>query len=547
MEQTFSDLSDCILPPFYDDVVIKGSDFKQHTSNARRVLTRIRQSGLTLNALKCKFFQQTLPYLGHVIDKGQIRLDPARIQCITEFPPPSNAKSLKEFLGMAQFCDRFVPNFSVVAAPLHELAKPSSPFSWTPDAQTALKTLKQLLISAPVLRAPTSDNSFILEVDASDKGEGACLKARSSRDGKIYIVAYTSRKFNEAESKWNIVEKEAHAIIFATEKFRHYLLGKPFLSRTDNRVTSFLQSKRSPESRKLLNWALQLSEFSYKIEHIPSKNNAISDCLSRMHSVNFVEELQPNFSSASIKDLQLKDQQIQAEIEYASSNKRDFDVSRLGLLKQYRSKLSMSQEGILQWHNCTVVPEDLRGSVLQLCHDHPSSGHFGIDRTWARLREHYFWPNAKQDVTNWVKRCKICASFNPPPQGYHKDQLQLIQSSERFELVCYDLAGPFMPKSRDGFKYALILVDHFTKWPEVVPLKEISAPTIARAIHDQWICRYGIMQRLHSDGASNVHGSVMQEVSKILGIGKSKSSRLHPQGDGISEAMVKQVKSCVQK
>ena len=104
-----------------------------------------------------------------------------------------------------------------------------------------------------------------------------------------------------------------------------------------------------------------------------------------------------------------------------------------------------------------------------------------------------------------------------------------------------------MPTSRDGFKYALILVDHFTKWPEVVPLKEVSAPTIARAIHDQWICRYGIMQRLHSDGASNVHGSVMQEVSKILCIGKSKSSGLHPQGDGISEAMVKQVKSCVQK
>ena len=547
MEQTFSDLSDCILPPFYDDVVIKGSNFKQHASNVRRVLTRIRQSGLTLNALKCNFFQTTLPYLGHIIDNGQICLDPARIQCITEFPVPSSSKSLKEFLGMAQFCDRFVPNFSVIAAPLHELAKPNSSFSWTTDAQAAFEKLKQLLISAPVLRAPTGDDSFILEVDASDKGEGACLKARSSHDDKIYIVGYASRKFNETESKWNIVEKEAHAIVFATEKFRHYLLGKPFLLRTDNRVTSFLQSKRSPKSRKLLNWALQLSEFYYEIEHIPSKNNAISDCLSRMHSVTSLEELQPDFSMASIRDLQSKDQYIKAAIEYASSDKKDFDVSRLGLLKPYRSNLSMSQDGILQWRNCTVVPEELRGSVLRLCHDHPSSGHFAIDRTWTRLRECYFWPDAKQDVTNWVKSCKICASFNPPPQGYHKDQLQPIQSSERFELVCYDLAGPFMPASRDGFKYALILVDHFTKWPEVVPLKEISAPTIARAIHDQWICRYGIMQRLHSDGASNVHGSVMQEVAKILGIGKSKSSRLHPQGDGISEAMVKQVKSCVQK
>ena len=69
---------------------------------------------------------------------------------------------------------------------------------------------------------------------------------------------------------------------------------------------------------------------------------------------------------------------------------------------------------------------------------------------------------------------------------------------------------PFLPASQDGFKYALILVDHFTKWPELVPLKEISAPTIATAIHKQWICWYGIMQHLHSYGASNVHGNVMR-------------------------------------
>ena len=92
-------------------------------------------------------------------------------------------------------------------------------------------------------------------------------------------------------------------------------------------------------------------------------------------------------------------------------------------------------------------------------------------------------------------------------------------------------------------RYALIPVHHFTNWPEVVPLKEISAHAIARAIHDQWICRYGIMTHLQNNCASNFHGSVMQEVAKIVGIGKSKSSHLHPQGDGLSEALVKQVKS----
>ena len=104
-----------------------------------------------------------------------------------------------------------------------------------------------------------------------------------------------------------------------------------------------------------------------------------------------------------------------------------------------------------------------------------------------------------------------------------------------------------LPVTIRGNRYALIIVDHFSHWPEFVPLADIEAPTIASAIFDQWCCRYGVPERFHSDGASNVHGSVMQELSKKLGVDKSKSSRLHPQGDGMAESFVKQLKSCVQK
>ena len=121
-----------------------------------------------------------------------------------------------------------------------------------------------------------------------------------------------------------------------------------------------------------------------------------------MHSINSLEELQPNITVAAIRDFQTKDQHIQAAIDKMSSDKRNFDVCHLGSLKSYRNKLSVSEDGILQWHNCTVIPDDLHGTLLKLCHDHPSSGHFAVDRTWSRLCEHYFWPNAKQDVINWV-------------------------------------------------------------------------------------------------------------------------------------------------
>ena len=105
---------------------------------------------------------------------------------------------------------------------------------WSKKYQDAFSTIKDLLTSAPVLREPDSRDYFILETDASDKGEGVCLKARSHLDHQEYIVAYGSHKFDETKERWNIVEKEAHTILFGVKKFHHYLFGKSFLLRTDS-------------------------------------------------------------------------------------------------------------------------------------------------------------------------------------------------------------------------------------------------------------------------------------------------------------------------
>ena len=128
IDKTFFDMSDSVLPPFFDDVTVKGRTFPEHKQNVIKVLQRIRETGFTLNALKCYFFQHRLPYLGHIIDNGKITLDPSRIKAIHEFPIPTTVKSLCSFLGMAQFFDRFVPYFSTIAAPLHELTKSNTRF-----------------------------------------------------------------------------------------------------------------------------------------------------------------------------------------------------------------------------------------------------------------------------------------------------------------------------------------------------------------------------------------------------------------------------------
>ena len=175
--------------------------------------------------------------------------------------------------------------------------------------------------------------------------------------------------------------------------------------------------------------------------------------------------------------------------EYLQTGKAHFDVSKLGPLKRHRKQLHLNQHSVLCWKNRVVLPKCFHSAVLELCHDHPTSGHFEEARTWDRLSANYFWPDANSDAVNWIKSCNVCNQFNPPPKGYAKQPLQPIVTHNRFELVCYDLADPLFPVRPRGNTHALIIIDHISKWPEFIPLSDTSAPTIARAIFDHWCCR----------------------------------------------------------
>ena len=187
MEKTFVDLETCILPPFYDDVIVKGRSFPEHLNNVRQVLDCTRECGFTLNALKCRFFQVKFPYLGHVIENGNISLDPERIHSIIDFPAPTNVKALRRFIGMEQFCSHFIPHLNVELAPLYHLTRKNVPYDSTSEYQTSFDFVKEKLTTAPVLHSPSTSDSFILETDASDLGIGCCLKV-SSGNGEEFIV-----------------------------------------------------------------------------------------------------------------------------------------------------------------------------------------------------------------------------------------------------------------------------------------------------------------------------------------------------------------------
>ena len=151
-------------------------------------------------------------------------------------------------------------------------------------------------------------------------------------------------KFDDQHKRWHIVEKEAYSILQNVQTFKHYLIGKRFTLRTDNRILAYMKTSKS---KKLANWALQLSDFNFDIVHIPSTDNRISDFFSRIYEhVCIVSELSPILSPDQLRAAQHGDKHLHQAVRYVN-DKRNFDVEKLGPIKRYRKFLRLDVNGVL--------------------------------------------------------------------------------------------------------------------------------------------------------------------------------------------------------
>lgn len=184
-----------------------------------------------------------------------------------------------------------------------------------------------------------------------------------------------------------------------------------------------------------------------------------------------------------------------------------------------------------------VVPKTKIPEVLEACHEAPTGGHFGVRKTLAKVRQRFFWLDHRADVEEWCRRCHACTA-RKGPQEKGRGLLRLYNVGAPFERVALDIVGP-LPKTSSGNRYALVVVDYFSKWPEIIPIPDQRAKTVATALLKDVICRHGIPLELHSDQGRSFESAVFQELMRLLGIKKTRTTPLHPQSDGLVERMIR--------
>ncbi|XP_011686344.1 PREDICTED: uncharacterized protein LOC105449050 [Wasmannia auropunctata] len=278
MDTVLSGLQGNELFVYMDDIVIYAKSLKEHELKFNRLMQRLREANLRLQPDKCEFLRREVAYLGHIICSDGVRPDPNKIQSVSAFPTPRNAKNIKQFLGLAGYYRRFIPNFSKIAKPLTDLLKKDAKFSWGSAHDEAFETLKDSLCSAPILQYPDFEKPFNLTTDASGYAVGGILS--QGIIGKDLPISYTSRILNKAEQNYSTIEKECLAIIYCVNHFRPYLYGKKFTIITDHKPLVWLHSIKDPSSR-LWKWRTKLSEYEYDIQYKKGKLNCNADALSR--------------------------------------------------------------------------------------------------------------------------------------------------------------------------------------------------------------------------------------------------------------------------
>jgi hypothetical protein len=258
---------------FFDDILVYSKTWEEHMKHLGQVLSLLEENQFYAKMSKCTFGKEQVEYLGHIISKKGVKVDPKKTRAITEWPKPKNISKLKGFLGLAGYYRRFIKNYAHLTAPLTNLLKKNS-FQWNVEAQKCFENLKNIMSTTSVLATPDFSKPFIIECDASGLGIGAILM----QDG--HPIDFQSRKLNQTECLQSTYNKEMLAIMHALTKWSQYLLESKFLISTNNNSLRYLLQQKTL-STKQQKWIEKIVMFDMEILHKRGKDNIVVDALSR--------------------------------------------------------------------------------------------------------------------------------------------------------------------------------------------------------------------------------------------------------------------------
>ena len=523
-----------------DDMVIFGRNEEEHDRNLILFLETTRKNGLVLNKRKLQFKKEEVSFISHRWNSTGISPDPKKTESILKMQFPPDKETMHSFLGLVNFLNRYTPRLAESCSPLRKLILKDSHYSPGDPEHAAFDAIKAEFQKKTILPYFDRNKETILQTDASKKGFGAVIL---QEEQPIY---YALRALTSAEKNYQNLEREAQAAVWGMEKFHYFHYGRKFILQTDQKpLVSIFRKHMIDVSPRIQRITIRAWQYEFVPQHIPGRNNVISDALSRVTPLEFQDSnaekeiLAVNFLQySSIEERERdevlqetnKDKELQSLKHYISTGwpvKRSQILVFLHPYWNFRDELTI-ESGILMKNSKVLIPETLKQKY---------QGHQGIKACRSRAREFVFWININNDLKELVEKCDICQS--------QQNSTAIIQKyvSEVPSHPWHTLGSDIFYFQRIDF---LVIVDYFSKY---LIVRKIPSSTSSAVIKELGMIfsEFGKRQVFRSDNGPCYSSQEFRFFMQNWLIEHRTSSPHYPQSNGLAESMVKVSKNLIEK
>ncbi|KAJ4718833.1 DNA-directed DNA polymerase [Melia azedarach] len=518
MMAIFCGMVEKFIEVFMDNFFVFGSSFDNCLENLALVLQRCEETNLILNWEKCHFMVQEGIVLGYHISAKGIEVDRAKIEIIEKLPPPTSVRGIRSFLGHASFYRRFIKDFSKISKPLCTLLSKDVPFNFSIECLQAFNTLKEKLISAPVIVSPDWEIPFELMCNASDYALGAVLGQR--RNKNLHVIYYASKTLTDAQLNYATTEKELLAVVFAFDKFRSYLIG--------------LREIRDKKGSENL-----IADHLSRLEHEDNEENSSSA----------IKEVFPDEQLFSLKTW--KASWYANFVNYLACNILSDDLSFQQKKKFFSEVKHYYWEDPFLYKQCSNqlirrwIPEEEMVNILKHCHSSEYGGHFGGTKTAAKVLQFgFFWPTLFKDAHTNVTTCDQCQRSGNISQR-NEMPLNNILEVELFDVWGIDFMGPF--PSSFANQYILVAMDYVSKWVEAIACRTNDARVVTNFLQKHIFNRFGTPRAIISDGGKHFCNRYLETLLRKYGVTHRIATAYHPQTSGQVEISNRELKRILEK
>ena len=540
----------------HDDVLVATKGVELHKIALQACLNKIREIGMTLNKLKCKFFVNTVEFFGMVISKYGVRLKKDKIADLLNAEEPKTLNELQSFLGLSGYFKSRTPKQSEINAPLRRLLTRNKKFDkLSQEEKTAFNRLKTEVQDS--LDHFDRHKATHLHTDAGPDGCSAFLLQNKMLRQNEYnfnpttyddldhkLIKCDSHSYSEAEANYSQVEKEAFACVWAIKLNHNYLYGRPFTCHTDALAVKRIFEEDKIRKRiplRFVRWKSEIAAYNVTFVHRAGVNN-IADFLSRrfkreksqplsLREINIIQyDATSNWPTIISIEQLVRATKEDASIQNAIENVHHYRMPKKDILKPYAEfwhELRVTPNKLLIRNDQIIVPTSLQQQVIREAHD----SHQGSTKTIRFLRSFCWFPNMALKVEQVVKDCWPCQT-----NTNNKTQEPLLPT-QMIPEIWHTIAIDFGSMSPTG-EYNLNFKDENTRRIVIEHTNRLTseaAIVASKAVFE----REGTPKVVKTDNGPAFISAQWNNFAKKVGFHHRKITPLHPRANGMIEVTMK--------